>query len=267
MRGGHRDLGGIIVGARRIRTSVVVGGVVLGALGLAGCGGADVEGAPVERKAFGFRGETLVVDADDSELVLVPADVKDVEVTRQVDGWVVMGDGPAPVWKLEGGRLTLRVECDALVSDCRARHEVRVPRGVAVTVEDDNGDVTAEGFETALKVTSGNGTVTVRDAGGPLELRSENGDVQVEGATSKNVVARSENGEIRLALRAVPDRVEAVNANGDVAVELPGGDTRYAVEAGSANGEVRVDVPTDAGSGHGVRARSENGEVAVRSAN
>ncbi|WP_347104530.1 DUF4097 family beta strand repeat-containing protein [Streptomyces sp. CB03238] len=221
----------------------------------------------MERKAFAFRCETLVVDSDDSELVLVPADVKDVEVTRQVDGWAVLGDGPAPVWKLEGGRLTLRVECDAVVSDCEARHEVRVPRGVAVTVEDDNGDVTAEGFQTALKVTSDNGSVTVRDAGGPLELRSDNGDVRVEGATSKSVVARAENGEIRLALGAVPDRVEAVNDNGDIAVELPGGDTRYAVEAASANGEVKVEVPADDRSGHVVRARSDNGQVTVLSAN
>ncbi|MER7112546.1 DUF4097 family beta strand repeat-containing protein [Streptomyces sp. NPDC000229] len=250
-----------------MRSVVVVGGVVLGALGLVGCGGAEAEGAPVERKAFGFRGETLVVDADDSELVLVPADVKDVEVTRQVDGWVVLGDGPEPVWKLEGDRLTLRVQCDALVSDCAARHEVRVPRGVAVTVEDDNGDVTAEGFETALKVTSGNGRVTVRDAGGPLELRSDNGDVRVEGGTSKSVVARSGNGGIRLALGAVPDRVEAVNDNGDIAVELPDGSTRYAVEAGSGNGEVKVAVPTDEGSSHVVKARSDNGQVTVRDAN
>ncbi|WP_336318529.1 DUF4097 family beta strand repeat-containing protein [Streptomyces lavendofoliae] len=250
-----------------MRAVVVVGGAVLGVIGLAGCGGAEVDGAPVERKTFGFRGETLVVDADDSELVLVPADVKDVEVTRQVDGWVMLGDGPAPVWKLENGRLTLRVECDAVVSNCAARHEVRVPRGVAVTVEDDNGDVTAEGFRTALKVTSDNGTVTVRDAGGPLDLRSGNGDVRVEGATSKSVVARSGNGEIRLALGAIPDRVDAVNDNGDIAVELPRGSTRYAVRAGSDNGEVEVGVPTDARSGHVVTAQSDNGQVMVRGAN
>ncbi|MGA5554048.1 DUF4097 family beta strand repeat-containing protein [Streptomyces lavendulocolor] len=250
---------------RRMR-AVVVGGVVLSVLGLAGCG-AEAEGAPVERKAFGFRGESLVVEADDSELVLVAADVKDVEVTRQVDGWVALGEGPDPVWKLEGDRLTLRVDCDALVSDCAARHEVRVPRGVAVTVENDNGDVTAEGFATALAVTSDNGTVTVRDAGGPLELRSDNGDVRVEGATSKSVVARSGNGEIRLALSTVPDGVEAVNDNGDIAVELPRGSTRYAVRAASDNGEVKVGVPTDDGSAHVVKAHSDNGEVAVRGAN
>ncbi|MFF8292473.1 DUF4097 family beta strand repeat-containing protein [Streptomyces sp. NPDC016309] len=247
--------------------AVVVGGVVLGALGLVGCGGTDVEGAPVERKAFGFRGGTLVVDARDSELVLVPADVKDVEVSRQVDGWVVLGDGPAPVWKLEGNRLTLRVDCDAVASDCAARHEVRVPRGVAVTVEGDNGDVTAEGFESAVKVATDNGTVTVRDAGGPLDVRSENGDVRVEGGASKSVVARSGNGRIRLAFGAVPDRVDVVNDNGEIAVELPRGDTRYKVDAQSDNGKVEVGVPTDAGSAHAVKARSDNGQVVVRSAN
>ncbi|WP_425575564.1 DUF4097 family beta strand repeat-containing protein [Streptomyces gobitricini] len=247
--------------------AVVIGGMVLGVFGVSGCGGARADEAQVERKAFGFRGETLVVDADDSELVLVPADVKDVEVSRQVEGWVVMGNGPAPVWKLEHGTLTLRVECDALVSDCAARHEVRVPRGVAVTVRDGNGDVTAEGFRTALKVTSDNGTVTVRDAAGPVDVRSDNGDVRVEGATSKSVVARSANGEIRLALRAVPDRVEAVTDNGDIAVELPRGTTRYAVRAGSENGEVKVEVPAGERSGHVVKAHSDNGQVTVRGAN
>ncbi|MFF8829358.1 DUF4097 family beta strand repeat-containing protein [Streptomyces sp. NPDC015131] len=252
---------------RRMRLGVVGGAVVLGVLGLGGCAGAEVDEAAVERKAFPFRGESLVVVAEDADLTLLAADVKDVEVSRQVDGWTVFGDGPEPVWKLEGGRLTLKVECDGLVSNCASRHEVRVPRGVAVSVEGDNGDVTAEGFRAGLTVASDNGEVTVRDAGGAVEARSENGDVRIEGGTSKRVVAGSANGELLLALGAVPDSVEAVNANGDVVVELPGGSTRYAVDAGSGNGEVKVGVPTDGDSRHTVRARSENGEVSVRGAN
>ncbi|MEE1753299.1 DUF4097 family beta strand repeat-containing protein [Streptomyces sp. SP18CS02] len=253
--------------AHRIRRLVAVGGVVLGGLAVTGCGSADVEGAPVERKAFAFSGETLSIDSDDSELVLMPADVKDVQVSRQVDGWVVMGNGPEPSWKLEDGRLTLRVECDALASNCSSRHEVRIPRGVAVTVEDDNGAVTADGFATALKVRSDNGRVTVRGAGGPLDLQSDNGEIRVEGATSRSVVARSDNGRVHLGLGVVPDRVETVSDNGAITIELPAGKTAYAVEARSNNGEVEVGVPTDDGSAHVVKARSDNGEVTVRSAN
>ncbi|MEU9984637.1 DUF4097 family beta strand repeat-containing protein [Streptomyces sp. NPDC050856] len=251
---------------RRSRTFVfAVGASVLVGL-VTGCGNTDVAGAPVERKAFPFSGATLTIDADDSELVVVPADVKDVRVARQVDGWVAFGEGPVPHWKLEDGRLTLGVTCKALAGDCRARHEVEVPRGVAVTAEDDNGDVTADGFATALKVTSDNGRVTVRNSSGPLDLRSDNGEIAVTRSTPKRVVARADNGEVSLALGAAPDRVDTVSDNGAVTIELPAG-AAYAVDAESGNGEVDVDVATDPRSAHVVNARSDNGEVTVRGAN
>ncbi|QGZ48746.1 MULTISPECIES: DUF4097 family beta strand repeat-containing protein [Streptomyces] len=251
---------------RRIRTLLAFGGVAVVALGVGGCGGADVEGAPVEKKAFAFSGGVLTIDADNSELEIVPADIKDVRIARQVDGWVFMGDGPDAVWKLEDGRLTLRVECDAVASDCDSVHRIQVPRGVAVTVEDDNGKVTADGFDTALKIRSDNGDVVVRNASGALDLTSGNGEVVVEGGTtSGQVVARSDNGAVRLSLSAVPRRVEAVSDNGEIDIALP--KASYDVDGRSDNGEVRIDVPTRKGSAHVVTARSDNGEVVVRNAN
>ncbi|MFI2367441.1 hypothetical protein [Streptomyces sp. NPDC018833] len=76
----------------------------------------------------------------------MPADIEDVQVTRQVDGWVVLGSGPEASWGMRDGTLTPEVTCEAVASDCAARHTVKVPRDVAVTVVDDNGSVTAEGF-------------------------------------------------------------------------------------------------------------------------
>ncbi|MFG3493936.1 DUF4097 family beta strand repeat-containing protein [Streptomyces sp. NPDC047928] len=250
----------------------VAAGVLVGVVGVAGCGGVDAGAAPAESKVFPFRGESLVVDSDGSDLVLVPADVDGVEVTRQVDGWVVFGEGPSPSWRLEAGRLTLRVSCDALVDACGARHEVRVPRGVAVTVESGDGDVTADGFAGALAVRADNGDLTVRGSGGPLEVRSDNGDVRVERFAGRRLVAYSDNGDVRLAPVAVPDRVEAVSDNGSVTVELPraggrGATPQYAVDARSDNGTVDVAVPIDAASRHVVEARSDNGDVSVRAAN
>ncbi|MET9434388.1 DUF4097 family beta strand repeat-containing protein [Streptomyces sp. NPDC006551] len=255
-----------MAGRRRIRTLLAVGGAGVVALGVTGCGGADVEGAPVERKSFAFSGETLTIDADNSRLEIVPADIDDVRVSRQVDGWVFVGSGPEATWRMEGGTLTLRVECDALASDCDSVHRVQVPRGIAVTVEDDNGEVTADGFDTALTVRADNGSVLVRDASGALELTSGNGEVVVEGGTtSQQIVARSDNGAVRLALSAVPRRVEATSDNGEIDIALP--KATYDVDGRSDNGEVRVEVPTAKGSGHVVTAHSDNGEVVVRSAN
>ncbi|MEE1818291.1 DUF4097 family beta strand repeat-containing protein [Streptomyces sp. SP18ES09] len=233
---------------------------------LAGCGTADAEGAPVERKAFAFGGDALVVDSDNSELVITPADIDEVRVERQVDGWVFMGSGPEASWKLVDRRLTLRVECDAVASSCGAVHRIQVPRGVAVSVEDDNGGVTADGFSTPLKVRSDNGDVRVRNASGALDLGSGNGDVDVEDSvTSARLSVRSDNGDVGISLRTVPRKVDVVTDNGDVTVTVPRAE--YAVSGSSDNGDVRLDVPRRDDSEHVVSLRSDNGDLAVRTVN
>ncbi|WP_418956850.1 DUF4097 family beta strand repeat-containing protein [Streptomyces tritici] len=252
--------------AHRIRTLLAAGGAAVVALGVTGCGTTDVEGAPVERKSFAFQGDALTVDADDSDLELVPGDVSEIRVTRQIDGWVFLGDGPKATWRMEGAKLVLRVECDAVASNCGGRHTVTVPRGVTVTVRNENGDVTATGFTTPLTVTGDNGDIRVRDQRGPVELRSDNGDLHLESGTPRTLAASSSNGDVRLAPGAAPQRVDASAENGDVDLRLPGG-ARYAVTSSSDNGDVSVDVPTDRASAHKVSARSENGDVVVHTAN
>ncbi|MFE6785217.1 DUF4097 family beta strand repeat-containing protein [Streptomyces sp. NPDC057680] len=250
---------------RPFRVLLASGGVLVASLALVGCG-SDVEGAPVERKAFAFAGDALTVDSDNSELVITPADIDDVRVERQVDGWVFMGSGPDPEWKLVDGKLTLRVNCNGVSSNCDALHRIQVPRDVAVTVDNDNGRVTADGFATPMKVRSDNGDVRVREAGGPLDIGTENGDVTVDpGATAAEVVARSDNGDVRIALGTVPRRLDVVTDNGDVHVSVP--TAEYEVTGASDNGDVRIDVPRRDKSGHSVNVRSDNGDVSVLTAN
>lgn len=235
-------------------------------LGVVGCGDADVDGAPVESKSFPLVGETLTIDSDNSDLKVVSADVKEVKVSRQVDGWVFAGSGPHPSWKMAEGKLTLRLDCDAVASNCQARHTIQVPRGVAVSVKDDNGSVTATGFATPLRIDSENGDVTVRDSSGDLTLRSDNGTVSTQGVSAKNIKAESDNGAVRIKLKdgAVPDRVETVCENGDVDIRLPQAGAPYAVTTTSDNGSTQVDVPVDKSSPREVTARSDNGSVKVR---
>ncbi|MFI1973638.1 DUF4097 family beta strand repeat-containing protein [Streptomyces wedmorensis] len=260
------SMGGVGAVGRGVRVWVAGVGALVAVVAVGGCGAGDVEGAPVERRVFEFAGEALTVDSDDSELVITAADVTGVRVERQVDGWVFMGSGPEASWKLVDGRLTLRVECDGVAASCGAVHRIQVPRGVAVTVEDGNGDVTAEGFDTPLKVRSDNGEVRVRRGGGALDLGSGNGDVVVEdGVTAPELVARSDNGDVKITLGAVPRKVDVVTDNGDVSVSVPRGE--YEVAGGSDNGDVRFDVPRRDGSGHVVSVRTDNGDVVVRTVN
>ncbi|MYY06667.1 MULTISPECIES: DUF4097 family beta strand repeat-containing protein [unclassified Streptomyces] len=245
---------------------VAIGGTALLVGALTGCGSTDVEDAPVEHKSFAYGGKALTIDAENSTVVVVPADVDEVEVTRQVDGWAVLGSGPDPVWKLEGDTLTLRVKCKAMISNCEGRHEVKVPRGLALTVDADNGKVTASKFTTPLKLYSDNGGVVVRDVSGPLELKSDNGSVLAERISSASVIARSDNGSVKLGLSKVPDLVDTVSDNGRITIDLPAGKTRYAVSASADNGHVSVDVPRSDDSAHVVKAHSDNGGVSVRHA-
>ncbi|WP_369144033.1 DUF4097 family beta strand repeat-containing protein [Streptomyces sp. R44] len=248
---------------RRFRVLLASGVAVIA---LAGCGGAGAEGAPVERRTFAFDGDVLTVDSDDSDLVITPADVDGVRVERQVDGWVVMGSGPEASWKLEDGRLTLRVDCDAVAASCSAVHRIQVPRGVAVSVEDGNGDVTAEGFTTPLKVRSDDGDVRVRRVSGGLDLGSQDGDVSVDGSvTSPSVLVRADDGDVHVTLDAVPLDVDVVTEDGDVALAVPQG--AYEASGASDDGDVRIEVPLREGSGHVVRLRSDDGDVVARTVN
>ncbi|MFB6816583.1 DUF4097 family beta strand repeat-containing protein [Streptomyces sp. NPDC056347] len=239
-------------------------------LALAGCGSTDVSQAPAEHKSFALSGKTLTIDAKASSLELVPADVRKVEVTRRTDGWVMFGNGPEPRWEMKDDTLSLRVKCDALISDCAAEYRVKVPRGVAVVVDGDNGKVTATGFRTPLTLRADNGRLSVRDSTGPLDLTSDNGSILAEGVSARSVSAQADNGRIRLRFTSAPDRVETVSDNGSTTIDLPAGSATYAVEAVAPNGHTAVDVPrAGAGeaSGHVVKARSDNGQVTVRSAN
>ncbi|MEU5716542.1 DUF4097 family beta strand repeat-containing protein [Streptomyces sp. NPDC020403] len=253
----------------RNRTTALAaaGGTLLLVAGLSGCGSADVDDAPVEHTSFAFSGRTLTIDAENSSLEVVPADVDQIEVTRRVDGWVVLGSGPDPVWKLEGDTLTLRVRCTAVINNCVSHHQVRVPRGLPLSVDGDNGEITASGFTTPLTLSSGNGAVRVRDSKGPLELESDNGSVVAERVSGASVIARADNGTIDLSFTQAPTLVDAVSDNGHVTIDLPPGVGPYAVSASADNGTVSVDVPRSDTSPRVVKARSDNGEVIVRSAN
>ncbi|MFF9689329.1 DUF4097 family beta strand repeat-containing protein [Streptomyces sp. NPDC014623] len=252
---------------RRTDTLVAAAGAVLLVAALGGCGSTDAEDAAAEHKSFAFGGEALTIDAENSTLDLVPGDVEQIEVTRRVDGWVMLGSGPDPVWELAGDELRLEVKCRAVISNCAAHHEVKVPRGLALTVRGDNGKVTAAGFTAPLTISADNGGVDVRDVSGPLKLNADNGTIEAERISGRSVTARSDNGSVRLGLTRVPDLVDTVSDNGSITIDLPAGKNAYAVSAEADNGDVSVDVPRSDSSKHVVKARSDNGEVTVRSAN
>ncbi|MTE18867.1 DUF4097 family beta strand repeat protein [Streptomyces sp. TRM43335] len=245
-----------------VRVLAAVAMTVTVAAGVAGC--ADADDAAPEHRVFelGKDRRALVVDVDDSPLELVATGRRDVRVTRWFDGLAYGGSAGAR-WTFEDGTLSLGPRCAGPAS-CDIRHRVEVPHGVAVRVVGDNGDVTAGGFRAALAVEVDNGKVRVRNVTGPLELSGDNGSVEATDVRSREVVAETDNGGLKLALTGVPGSVEARSHNGSVTVELPR--AAYRVDAGADNGSVRVEVPRDPHGERTVAAHSSNGNVTVRTA-
>ncbi|MEV0445094.1 DUF4097 family beta strand repeat-containing protein [Streptomyces spectabilis] len=256
------------LGPRGLRVIAGVG-TTAAVLGLVtACGASADDDKTPERRTFSLPGRTLTLDSDDSALDVVASDhVKDVRVTRWFDGRTVLGGSPKVTWKqsAEGDKLTFRVKCSGVISNCSAKHRVVVPRGVAVTILNHDGQVTASGFRDPLKVRSADGSVTVRNTSGPLELHSTDGSVRTDKVTSKRVSADSQDGSVRLELDAVPDRVRARSKDGSVTVALP--DARYRVDTESVDGGVDVSVPRADDSPHQVSVRSVDGNITVRAAN
>ncbi|MFI2409829.1 DUF4097 family beta strand repeat-containing protein [Streptomyces sp. NPDC018947] len=248
------------------RALATAGAVAVLVAGLAACSSAEDDKDP-EHRSFALSGRTLTVDSDDSALEIVAADGQqqgEIEVTRWFSGSVAIGKDPEVSWTMDGDRLVLRMRCTGVVADCDAKYRVEVPRGVAVKVTGDDGSVRARGFRDPLSIRTEDGSVHVTDSTGPLELRSDDGSVRAE-VSSRRVSTRTDDGSARVELGAVPDLVEARGGDGSVTITVPEGS--YKVSARTGDGGRDVSVPSDDDSPHVIDARTDDGELTVRTAN
>ncbi|MFJ8824773.1 DUF4097 family beta strand repeat-containing protein [Streptomyces sp. NPDC102467] len=255
-------------GARAVRGLAAAAAVVAVAATATACGADASDDDHPDHRSFALHGTTLTVDSDDSALELVPGDSDQVKVTRWFKGSTVVGSDPKVTWKWQADedRLTLRLHCSGIVTDCSARHRVEVPRGIAVVVRSDDGSVRANDFKKGLDIATQDGSVHVENVSGPLRLQGDDGSLHASGVDARKVSVRSKDGSVHLTLRTVPDRVEASTDDGSLTLTLPGSAT-YRVSTHTDDGGVHVDVPRDTHSAHRISARSQDGEVTLRTAN
>ncbi len=145
-----------------------------------------------------------------------------------------------------GGQLTLNYTCPGGfdINTCSVTYVVKVPRRLAVQIDDEVGGTTLAGLA------------------GQLTLTSSTGNIDATGLTSATVTARASVGTITLGFTAPPTTVDAQAQVGSVTVRLPAG-TAYAIDTGSQVGTVDVTVQPDPGSPHRITARSQVGSVSV----
>lgn len=178
-------------------------------------------------------------------------DATTVSVTEQLS---YTGDPPRTSQAITGGQLTLSYTCPSGlrmppppavdVNICGVTYVVKVPRRIAVQIDDEVGATTLNGLA------------------GPLTVTSSTGNVDATELTSGKVTARASAGTITLGFTTPPTTVDAQAQVGSVTVRLPAG-TAYAVDAGSQVGSVEVTVQRDPGSAHHVTVHSQVGSVTV----
>lgn len=156
------------------------------------------------------------------------------------------GNPPRTSHRIADGQLTLNYTCPSGVVNvsCSVTYVVKVPRRIAVQIDN--------------KV----GAATVTGLAGQLVLTSSTGNLDALRLTSGAVTARTSTGAITLGFTAPPNTVDAQAEVGSVTVRLPAG-TAYAVDAGSQVGSVAMTVQRDSGAAHRIAAHSQVGSVTV----
>src|SRR3954470_9750410 len=186
--------------------------------------------------------QKLVVAADAGDVKVVATDGDRVTV-RRTTHWV--RSEPKPTNTVSGAILRRADDCGGVTPfRCDSGYRIEVPRGLAVEVHADSGDV------------------DVRGVSGAVDLESGSGDVTGHGLTGARLRATSDSGDVRLGLMSSPVSVEARSDSGDVDLELPHGE--YALDADTDSGDTSVHgiVRYDRAS-NAVKAHSDSGDVTV----
>ncbi|WP_432107616.1 DUF4097 family beta strand repeat-containing protein [Streptomyces sp. AA1529] len=221
----------------------------------------SADDAEPQKRSFAPVSDQLTVAKNNGELDIRPADVTQIEVTRQFASRSLPGGRPEATWDLTDERLTLATDCGPL-SLCDVRYEILVPKDVALTVEGDSGQVTATGFGMALKIRTDSGAIRVDNASGRLTLDTENGELRATRLTSNQVDVGSESGDVHLSFASIPEQVRTATENGALSIGLP--NAAYKVITTTDSGDVRTDLPEDPNSSHTIRASTENGAITLR---
>src|SRR4051794_39355522 len=122
--------------------------------------------------------QKLVVAADAGDVKVVATDADRVTV-RRTTHWVT--SEPKPTQTVSGGVLRLDDDCGGWTTfRCETNYQIEVPRGLAVDVKIDSGDVDVRGVSGAVNLASGSGDVSGHGlAGTRLRATSDSGDVRL----------------------------------------------------------------------------------------
>ena len=103
----------------------------------------------------------------------------------------------------------------------------------------------------------------VLPAGLAVSLSDSSGTITATGLTEADMTVSSDSGDITLSFSKVPDRVTVDDSFGDIMVVLPAGHTTYKVNAQAPLGMSSVTVPASSSSVHVITVTDQSGNISV----
>ena len=153
------------------------------------------------------------------------------------------GSAPVITRQVTGGVLELGFRLPNC-SNCGVSVDLKVPRGLGVTVR------------------LGVGQIRLNGLSGTIAASTDAGQIQAAGMSGPRVRLTTGAGMIGAEFTVPPQLVYARSDTGSVAIRVPSG-TAYKVTASTQVGSVRITVPQAADSSHVIRATTGTGAVTV----
>lgn len=175
---------------------------------------------------------------------IVGSATPDVIVERN-ESWA-FGHGPTERRSIVGGVLAIESTCARLVlGRCAADYRISLPETIRATISVTRGDIRINAFR------------------GRVDLSTRSGAIVVEAFCGRIVEAAAHGGDVAVQASCAPQRIAARSDSGDVSIAVPPG--TYNVEADSNTGSVDVEGLTELPSAtFGIQALSGSGDVSVR---
>ena len=212
---------------------------------LAGCGSLGQLGTPPHNRpatSFTVPGpvSAVVIHSGSGSVDVTGSTRSTVRVSQQVSYSKMP---PHATHALRGGTLTISYSCPVELV-CGVSYDVRVPRGVAVTVS------------------AGAGSVTLTSLTGPVSARAGAGLITANGLRSATASFTSNAGAVLASFLAAPRSLTANTNVGPITLTVPGS-AAYRISTHTFVGSATVTVHRSGSAAHSISARSDLGSISI----
>jgi hypothetical protein len=155
--------------------------------------------------------------------------------------------------------------CAFAFVNCGLNATLSVPRGTAVSVSTDGGNVTASGTSGDITLSTSGGPVTASGMAGELGLTTGGGDINASAIAALQVSADTGGGNVKITFTTVPHNVQVTTGGGNITIIVPPGAGRYHITATTGGGNTRT-LPDDPSSPNLITATSGGGDITIEQA-